>query len=350
MKCCGYNFIHNCILDFFRAVYSNADIYLLDDPLSAVDASVSRHLYDKCINGILKDKIRILVTHQLQYLKNQNHIIVINNGKIEISGTFDELLRSDINFTHLLQTTENTTDGISSTGSFSRTQSVRGSSGKLVNLSNHLTPIRTRTGSQSSITLTHQPEIGLGENSLLGNIYSHDALVASVEDMIQEQELQSHQSSKSIVKTNSHGSKKDDIEFIEFIPKQAEEQRASGTVKLSHYGKYFKAGGGCCVLFILVATNIITQVLYTGSDYYLNFWTNAEEKGNDNPNSASPDCKDKNDVLYKLKCDSNTQIITYSTIVGALFIFSMIRTILFFNVSMNSSVNLHQSMFQGIIR
>jgi len=53
-----------------RALYIEADIYLLDDPLSAVDAHVGRHLFDRAISSFLNGKIRVLVTHQLQYLKD----------------------------------------------------------------------------------------------------------------------------------------------------------------------------------------------------------------------------------------------------------------------------------------
>uniref|UniRef100_A0A674MHW2 Cystic fibrosis transmembrane conductance regulator n=1 Tax=Takifugu rubripes TaxID=31033 RepID=A0A674MHW2_TAKRU len=60
-----------------RAVYRDADIYLLDDPLSAVDAEVGRHLFEECICGVLKNKRRILVTHQLQYLKAADQILVL---------------------------------------------------------------------------------------------------------------------------------------------------------------------------------------------------------------------------------------------------------------------------------
>jgi len=60
-----------------RCLYVDADVYLMDDPLSAVDTHVGRHLFDKAINGFLKDKIRILVTHQLQYLKDVDKILVL---------------------------------------------------------------------------------------------------------------------------------------------------------------------------------------------------------------------------------------------------------------------------------
>jgi ATP-binding cassette subfamily C (CFTR/MRP) protein 4 len=48
-----------------RAVYSQADIYLLDDPLSAVDPQVASNIFNKCIREALKDELVILVTHQL---------------------------------------------------------------------------------------------------------------------------------------------------------------------------------------------------------------------------------------------------------------------------------------------
>ncbi|XP_044782845.2 ATP-binding cassette sub-family C member 4 [Bubalus bubalis] len=62
-----------------RAVYQDADIYLLDDPLSAVDTRVSRHLFELCVRQALKEKITILVTHQLQYLKDASQILILKD-------------------------------------------------------------------------------------------------------------------------------------------------------------------------------------------------------------------------------------------------------------------------------
>ena len=64
-------------INLARCLYVDADIYLMDDPLSAVDTHVGRHLFDQSVNGFLRDKIRVLVTHQLQYLKNVDQIIVL---------------------------------------------------------------------------------------------------------------------------------------------------------------------------------------------------------------------------------------------------------------------------------
>ena len=74
-----------------RAVYSDAAIYLLDDPLSAVDTKVGRRLLEACIFGRLSGCIRLLVTHQLQYLKDVDHIAVMENGSIVYQGTYNEL-------------------------------------------------------------------------------------------------------------------------------------------------------------------------------------------------------------------------------------------------------------------
>ena len=62
-----------------RAVYQNYDVYLLDDPLSAVDAHVGKHIFEKVIgpNGLLKNKTRILVTHGLTYVKHAEDILVL---------------------------------------------------------------------------------------------------------------------------------------------------------------------------------------------------------------------------------------------------------------------------------
>ncbi|XP_033832984.1 ATP-binding cassette sub-family C member 4-like isoform X1 [Periophthalmus magnuspinnatus] len=84
-----------------RAVYQDADIYLLDDPLSAVDAEVGKFLFDHCIRGLLKNKCRILVTHQLQYLKGADHIIVLKEGRIMTQGTYQGLTRSGFDVTSL---------------------------------------------------------------------------------------------------------------------------------------------------------------------------------------------------------------------------------------------------------
>lgn len=89
-------------INLARAVYRSSDVYLLDDPLSAVDTHVGKHLFVECISKFLANKTRILVTHQLQYVRDADLIVILNNGKIETQGTYKDLVASETNFAHLL--------------------------------------------------------------------------------------------------------------------------------------------------------------------------------------------------------------------------------------------------------
>lgn len=90
-------------INLARAVYADADIFLMDDPLSAVDAHVGKHMFEECIDKYLHGKTRILVTHQLQYLRNVGRIIVLKDGVIQAEGTYDELGSMGVDFGRLLE-------------------------------------------------------------------------------------------------------------------------------------------------------------------------------------------------------------------------------------------------------
>ncbi|KAM4702820.1 ATP-binding cassette sub-family C member 2 [Rhinophrynus dorsalis] len=89
-----------------RAVYSNADIYILDDPLSAVDAHVGKHIFQKVVgpNGLLKNKTRILVTHGVSFLKHTDEIVVLVNGSVTETGSYKALLANNGAFAEFLNT------------------------------------------------------------------------------------------------------------------------------------------------------------------------------------------------------------------------------------------------------
>ncbi|KAG0356340.1 Multidrug resistance-associated protein 1, partial [Mortierella sp. AD032] len=77
-----------------RAVYANADVYILDDPLSAVDAHVDHHIFKHALTTILADKTRILVTNGVNHLKQVDQIIVIKQGRITQDGAYDDLIQN----------------------------------------------------------------------------------------------------------------------------------------------------------------------------------------------------------------------------------------------------------------
>lgn len=89
-----------------RAVYHDCDIYLLDDPLSAVDAHVGKHLFEHVISsrGLLANKTRILVTHGLSFLPKTDCIVVLKDGVISEIGSYHQLLSHDGAFADYLRT------------------------------------------------------------------------------------------------------------------------------------------------------------------------------------------------------------------------------------------------------
>ncbi|KAL6447244.1 hypothetical protein ACFW04_001485 [Cataglyphis niger] len=87
-----------------RAVYNDSENYFLDDPLSAVDSHVGKHIFENVIgpNGLLKKKTRVLVTHSITYLPEVDNIIVLKDGEITESGTYKQLLEKKGAFAEFL--------------------------------------------------------------------------------------------------------------------------------------------------------------------------------------------------------------------------------------------------------
>ena len=74
-----------------RAVYADADIYLLDDPLSAVDVKVGEHIFEQCVCKLLRNKIKILVTYAENCMKGADQVMILHKGSVEGKGSFREL-------------------------------------------------------------------------------------------------------------------------------------------------------------------------------------------------------------------------------------------------------------------
>jgi len=91
-----------------RAVYTGANIFLLDDPLSAVDTHVARRLMDECVLGVLKNVTRVLVTHQVQFLTHADRIIVVDDGQIVAQGSLEDVKEHiDVTALHHVTAEEN---------------------------------------------------------------------------------------------------------------------------------------------------------------------------------------------------------------------------------------------------
>lgn len=126
-------------INLARAVYTESDIYLLDDPLSAVDAHVGKHMFEECIVKYLKGKTRVLVTHQLQYLPNVDRIIVLKDGRIEADGSYNELVTIGMDFGRLLENDPAEEEERSASGPPTRSNSQNASSTSLSSMKSNIT-------------------------------------------------------------------------------------------------------------------------------------------------------------------------------------------------------------------
>ncbi|XP_027413619.1 multidrug resistance-associated protein 4-like isoform X1 [Bos indicus x Bos taurus] len=197
-----------------RALYQDADIYLLDDPLSTMDAEVSRHLFEQCICQVLHEKITILVTHQWQYLKDASQILLLEKGEMVQKGTYAELLKSGVDFASLLK--EENEEAEPSPVPESPT-------------------MRTQTSSESSV--------------------------------------QSQQSSTPLLKDAA--AEDQDTENIQDT--LSEERRLEGKVGFKTYKNYFRAGAHWSVIIFLVLVSIAAQVAYILEDWWLLNWANEQD-------------------------------------------------------------------------
>ena len=71
-------------------MYADPDVYLLDDPLSAVDVKVGEHIFEQRICKLLRDKIKVLVTHEKRYMVAADQVLVLDNGSVIKRGSFSE--------------------------------------------------------------------------------------------------------------------------------------------------------------------------------------------------------------------------------------------------------------------
>lgn len=202
-----------------RAIYRKADVYLLDDPLSAVDAHVGLHLFNECLGpkGHLarQNATRILVTHQVHFLKEADWVVIMRDGKIEVQGTNSDIQNSGVDFSTLLASyddeNEEDTTSIASIKSPSANRSRSNSAS-----------ITKRLGSKVSL----QSEKG--------------------------------------AKDDENDEEKDKMHDLE--------ESSEGKIKGPLLFHYFKSAEQPVRLFILFVLFLVAQVLASGADYWVAYW------------------------------------------------------------------------------
>ncbi|KAJ1097026.1 hypothetical protein NDU88_002155 [Pleurodeles waltl] len=205
-----------------RALYRKSDVYLLDDPLSAVDAHVGQHLFEKVIgpNGLLKDKTRVLVTHGASFLSQMDTIIVMLDGKISEMGSYSDLLLQNGAFADFLQTytcTEQNGDS---------------------DLESPTKDLKSSKVSANSAQVSHKTAVWNSKASPLKKNMTHQ-----------------------------------DQEKDQALGKLTEADKAlTGKVKLSVYMEYFKIMGGL-YLMLIILFYVVQETAAFFSNYWIGLWT-----------------------------------------------------------------------------
>ncbi|XP_042718857.1 ATP-binding cassette sub-family C member 2 [Lagopus leucura] len=288
-----------------RAVYNDADIYILDDPLSAVDAHVGKHLFEHVLGpkGLLQNKTRILVTHSISFLPQVDNIVVLVAGAVSEHGSYSTLLANRGAFAQFLNSY-----GSQEEGAAEETTAAVGLDGIEEQGDEGMEPF-VEEGPDDVVTMTLKREA-----SILRKEFTRSISTRSTTSVKKVQE--------ELVK-NIKGQK--------LIEKEAVE---TGKVKFSMYMQYLRAVG--FGFSFLVAMGFVgNYVAYVGTNLWLSAWTDDAERY-------------QNETYPVQQRDLRIGVFGALGISQALFLF--LATILSSYGAMRASRILHEQLLSNILR
>ncbi|XP_067143181.1 ATP-binding cassette sub-family C member 12-like isoform X1 [Centruroides vittatus] len=265
-----------------RALYADKEVYILDDPLSAVDYLVGRHVFQHCLKGALRGKSILFVTHQVQYLEECDSIILMRNGEISERGTHEELLTSNSEYSVLIQMLSKNKE-------------------KLL-----------EENEKSKVELD-SPIVDLKNSPLLNNksFNKCENITSSMSDVADSDAPDGHISEKE--------------------PKNM-------SISLDTYKCYMKAAGGYIVCSLVLIWFLFYAALAAFSNWWLGHWL---KQGNGNSSDNQPDIIE----VEKDNISLNPQLSFYQLVYGLsavmLLVIGVILGFLFSKTSLRASSSLH---------
>ena len=326
-----------------RALYSDSDIYLLDDPISALDAHVGRNIINNVLCDYLKNKTRILVTHAIQYCDRADRIVYMKDGKIEWEGDFQSLEEQEF-YKNMVIKKKEEEDNLQKKNSEeidfnNKSNNINNDINQEENLNlidNIRQPNSDRKKSidEEYIDLKHKQK--LDESSMLIENPDQEKVV---EPLITDEESDKNLDFKK--KPSSH-KKQDEEENITNIGNKEnegeikritiEEDRVKGKLKGNVYATYFRNNGGALFVITLFFILIFWQGLKCGSDLWLVHWKDEESK------------KDPNERIdWK-------NFLMYSGLGISAALFVYLRLLIIYIGSISNSRALHRNMLHHLIK
>jgi len=227
-----------------RAYYQSADIYVLDDIFSALDAHTGSYLFKECIRSALKNKTVVLVTHQVEFLREADMIVVMGAGHILSSGTYNELSQQGTVFGELVDAHKKALDDVT--------------------VQDDMVSDTTRDDwiSQSSCSITtdptqlpSSPSSPCSKKHVKGNVLDDQRSQTFNEDTHEQNRVEN---------------KFDQENFSSLID---EEERAIGRVNMSIYWAYWTKSFQGLHIIVLLFIQTCWQALQILSDFWLAFFT-----------------------------------------------------------------------------
>ncbi|XP_019731916.1 multidrug resistance-associated protein 9 [Hippocampus comes] len=276
-----------------RAVYANKDIYLLDDPLSAVDVHVGKHIFEECIKRRLRGKSIILVTHQLQYLEFCDDILVLENGEVQETGNHQALIRANGRYAELIS-------------------------------GYHAEQAKTEKKEEEAQPMkTMEPELGDRAKS---------GIINPAFDITDEVEVGDITSQKLSQKMSAV---EDGDQLV------SKELSTEGAVSWSIYRQYIKAAGGYIITFLMMLNFVLMISSTAFCNWWLSYWL---DQGSGSANETTSEPGD----IYK-----NPDIQFYWLVYAMMMLFMLFTTTVkcFFytHVTLNAACHFHDILVKKII-
>ncbi|XP_028401691.1 multidrug resistance-associated protein 4-like [Dendronephthya gigantea] len=318
-----------------RAIYMDADVYLMDDPLSAVDAHVSRHIFSKCIRGILKSKVCILVTHQLQFLNEADRILCLQKGAVVGYNNLEKLKEEGIDILSMIRVDDEEEEGRSfSLESFKNHDHQVTFKQKLKRNASH-SPGTNRKNKHKSLHDfgAKDPLLSINGGETLSRTQSAHDLGAFSPDLVHHGRIRAA--------TSVYDLELNDIEDVLSVVDEKEntENRITGGIKFNLYKDYFLAGAKPFAILLCFIIFFSGQVSLIISEWWLAQWSDWEETTVNSNNS---------DTIIEEERTKN--ITVYVATVISVFIVSFLRAAFWFQILSSASRHLHDKMFDAILK
>ncbi|KAJ2792302.1 hypothetical protein GGI18_000518, partial [Coemansia linderi] len=259
-----------------RAAYSESDIVLLDDCLSAVDVKVSRLIFKHCIKGVLSQKTRILVTNSLDYLPAVDFIITMENGRIVEHGSFANLMCLNGITASMFDSfvggsnseARKASKGLYTTDSSLHTASPIKATASHRNSSEAIEHTSGYAGALESSSAFVATETGTSTFDFASSLDSRQSTNSSNMECMASHDAQNTRGCAieltDLTKKRKHA--------IAADPLMSQEDRQTGQISLVSYKAFIRAGGGYLLFTGIVACLAISQACRVGSDFWMRHW------------------------------------------------------------------------------